>query len=97
MRPAPGVQYAGSGPAAEARRMLALRGVALVRAGNRLLSGIDLTVAQGERLLILGPNGAGKTLLMQVAHRLVAPTQGEVAAGPVPGVPEFIVAPAQVQ
>ena len=64
--------------------MLTLRGVSLVREGNRLLSGIDLAVARGERLLILGPNGAGKTLLMQVAHRLMPPTEGEVIADAAP-------------
>jgi tungstate transport system ATP-binding protein len=64
--------------------MLTLRGVSLVREGNRLLSDIDLSIVQGERLVILGPNGAGKTLLMHLAHRLLRPTQGEVLddAGP---------------
>jgi tungstate transport system ATP-binding protein len=46
--------------------------------GVLLLWGIDLDIFHGERLLVLGPNGAGKTLLMQVAHRLIAPTQGQV-------------------
>ena len=58
--------------------LLNLRGVTLARDGTPLLSGIELDVVPGERLLVLGPNGAGKTLLMQVAHRLVAPTQGHV-------------------
>lgn len=58
--------------------MLTIRDVSLVRDGHRLLSHVDLAIAGGERLLILGPNGAGKTLLMQVAHRLVEPTGGEV-------------------
>ena len=57
---------------------LSLRGVTLARDGTRLLTGIDLDIVRGERLLVLGPNGAGKTLLMQVAHRLIAPTQGQV-------------------
>ena len=64
--------------------MLTLRGVTLVREGHRLLSGIDLAIARGERLLILGPNGAGKTLLMQVAHRLMPPTEGEVIGNAAP-------------
>jgi tungstate transport system ATP-binding protein len=60
--------------------MLSLRGVSLVKEGHRLLWDIDLNIVPGERLVILGPNGAGKTLLMQVAHRLIAPTEGEIAA-----------------
>ena len=58
--------------------MLRLREVGLVRDGHRLLSSINLLVEPGERLLLLGPNGAGKTLLMQVGHRLIEPTEGEV-------------------
>lgn len=61
--------------------MLTMRGVSLLREGIRLLTNIDLTIARGERLIILGPNGAGKTLLMQVAHRLILPTGGEVLSG----------------
>ena len=64
--------------------LLALRGVSLAREGSRLLADIDLDIAPGERLVILGPNGAGKTLLMQVAHRLVPPTAGEVFTDGVP-------------
>ena len=60
--------------------LLALRGITLTREGNRLLSAIDLDIRPGERLLVLGPNGAGKTLLMQVGHRLLMPTEGEVEA-----------------
>jgi len=64
--------------------LLNVRDVCLERDGTRLLSDIDLRVMRGERLLVLGPNGAGKTLLMQVAHRLVEPTLGQVeAAAPV--------------
>jgi len=64
--------------------LLTLRGVSLVREGSRLLEDIDLDIAPGERLVILGPNGAGKTLLMQVAHRLVPPTAGEVVTDGAP-------------
>lgn len=62
------------------RWLLRFRDVSLAADGVPLplLSGIDLEILHGERLLVLGPNGAGKTLLMQVAHRLVAPTQGQV-------------------
>ena len=62
------------------RCLLRFRDVTLATDGMRLLSGIDLDILQGERLLVLGPNGAGKTLLMQVAHRLIAPTHGQVEA-----------------
>ncbi len=58
--------------------LLQYRGVRLVREGNGLLTGIDLDILPGERLIVLGPNGAGKTLLMHVGHGLIAPTSGRV-------------------
>jgi len=60
--------------------LLMLRRITLDREGHRLLSGVDLEIRAGERLLVLGPNGAGKTLLMQVGHRLIVPTAGQVEA-----------------
>ena len=70
-------------PAGERGHLRTLKGVTLVREGQQLLKGIDLAINRGECLVILGPNGAGKTLLMQVAHRLLAPTQGSVSTDPV--------------
>jgi tungstate transport system ATP-binding protein len=60
--------------------LLMLRRITLERDGSRLLSEVDLDIRAGERLLVLGPNGAGKTLLMQVGHRLIVPTGGQVEA-----------------
>ncbi|MEO6271322.1 MAG: ATP-binding cassette domain-containing protein, partial [Lautropia sp.] len=70
-------------PSGEPGHLRTLKGVTLVREGQQLLKGIDLAINRGECLVILGPNGAGKTLLMRVAHRLLAPTQGSVSADPV--------------
>ena len=50
--------------------------------GERLaLRGIDLTVHQGERLVIFGPNGAGKTTLLKILSTLVKPSAGSVRLG----------------
>ncbi|MFO1149958.1 MAG: amino acid ABC transporter ATP-binding protein [Alsobacter sp.] len=43
-----------------------------------VLSGIDLTVAQGECLSIIGPSGSGKTTLLRCVNYLEKPTSGEV-------------------
>ena len=43
-----------------------------------VLSGVDLTVGDGERVLVRGPNGAGKTSLLRVCAGLVPATSGEV-------------------
>ncbi|MBB5803507.1 branched-chain amino acid transport system ATP-binding protein [Saccharothrix ecbatanensis] len=55
-----------------------VRAVTVAFGGLRALSGIDLDIAQGERLAILGPNGAGKTTLFNVIAGDIAPTAGAV-------------------
>jgi phosphonate transport system ATP-binding protein len=52
-----------------------------------VLDGIDLTVGEGEFLVILGRSGAGKTTLLRAINRLVEPSAGSVrvAGRPVTG------------
>lgn len=42
-----------------------------------VLSGVDLDVARGERVLLRGPNGAGKTSLLRTCAGLVPIASGE--------------------
>jgi branched-chain amino acid transport system ATP-binding protein len=44
----------------------------------RALSGVDVTVRQGEVHAIIGPNGAGKTSLLNCASGLYRPQQGAI-------------------
>ncbi|WP_121741425.1 ABC transporter ATP-binding protein [Natronorubrum halophilum] len=46
--------------------------------GTTAVSGVDLTVADGEFFGFLGPNGAGKTTTIKVLATLLSPTAGEV-------------------
>jgi len=46
--------------------------------GTRALKGIDLTISNGEFLLICGPNGSGKTTLIRLISGLLRPTAGSV-------------------
>ncbi|MGF7234318.1 MAG: ABC transporter ATP-binding protein [Frankia sp.] len=58
--------------------VLRMDAMTVVRDGAILLSGIDWTVAEGERWVVLGPNGAGKTTLLSVAASRQYPTSGRV-------------------
>jgi energy-coupling factor transporter ATP-binding protein EcfA2 len=46
--------------------------------GTHALKGIDLTIDEGEFLLICGPNGSGKTTLIRLICGLFKPTNGSI-------------------
>jgi energy-coupling factor transport system ATP-binding protein len=45
------------------------------------LSGINMTVCEGEYVALIGPNGSGKTTLLKLFNALLAPSAGEVMVG----------------
>lgn len=46
--------------------------------GHRALSGVDLTIREGEIHGLLGPNGAGKTTLIAILCGLTSPDEGDI-------------------
>jgi len=49
--------------------------------GTRAVNGVDLVIADGERLAIIGQNGSGKSTLVRHLNGLLRPTSGEVLIG----------------
>lgn len=58
--------------------MLEARQITVARNGKRVLDGVSLTLAPGERIAIVGPNGAGKSTLMAALAGSLAPDTGQV-------------------
>ena len=60
---------------------LAVKGVSFAydSDGPEVLTEVDLTVTEGERLALVGPTGAGKSTLAKLMARLYDPTAGSVS------------------
>jgi heme exporter protein A len=70
-----------SGPAANdtmSEPALELEGLARHYGEREALSGVSLSLAAGQTLVVFGPNGAGKTTLLRVLATLLRPHAGDV-------------------
>jgi branched-chain amino acid transport system ATP-binding protein len=57
---------------------LRITGLGFAAGGVKVLSDIDLAVAEGEFIGIIGPNGAGKTTLFNLLSGLLRPSAGSM-------------------
>lgn len=60
---------------------LVAKGLTKTWGATRVLTGVDLSVARSEVLVVEGPNGAGKSTLLAVLAQLAKPTSGTVRYG----------------
>jgi branched-chain amino acid transport system ATP-binding protein len=58
--------------------MLKVEDLSVAYGGLRALSGVSLTVAEGQFVAIVGPNGAGKTTLFKAISGTVTPVSGRI-------------------
>ena len=58
--------------------MIKLEGVHKRYGKAHVLKGIDLTVSNGEKLVIIGPSGSGKSTLIRSMNLLEKPSEGKV-------------------
>jgi len=58
--------------------ILEIRDVSCALGGRPVLRHIDLTVEQGETVVLLGRSGSGKTTLLKTVNGLVPATSGEI-------------------
>jgi ABC-type polar amino acid transport system ATPase subunit len=61
-----------------ARAVVELTGIRKSFGDNEVLRGIDLTVAQGEHVVIFGPSGSGKSTLLRTINLLEEPDAGSL-------------------
>ncbi len=59
------------------RLLLSLKNITLSFGGRPLLDGIDLSLADDERMCLVGRNGTGKSTLLKIAAGIVEPDAGE--------------------
>ena len=63
----------------EAKNMIEIRGLNKYYGDVHVLKDINLTVKEGEKLVIIGPSGSGKSTLIRCVNYLEEPTTGTIS------------------
>ena len=63
----------------ERRNVISIRGLKKAFGDNKVLTGIDFDLFEGEKVVVLGPSGSGKSTFLRCINRLEEPTAGEIS------------------
>ncbi|EDQ03295.1 L-cystine import ATP-binding protein TcyC (plasmid) [Sulfitobacter indolifex] len=63
--------------------MINISGLTKHFGGTPVLDGIDLQIADGERMVVIGPSGTGKSTLLRCLNFLDVPQAGQITVGDV--------------
>ena len=58
--------------------MIRIRNLVKRFGATTVLNGIDLDIAEGERIVIIGPSGTGKSTLLRCLNFLETPDEGQI-------------------
>ena len=58
--------------------LLSMHGISKTYGDRKILDGITLDVALGEKVALIGPSGSGKTTILRLAIGLVKPEEGTI-------------------
>ena len=61
--------------------MIEAKGIRKHFGRREVLSGLDLSIGDGQIVALMGPNGAGKTTLLRIMATLMEPSSGDVLLG----------------
>ena len=75
------MKLAFEGTLASGKDLLLLEDLAMGYDGQPLFAGVNLTLRQGEGIVLLGPNGSGKTTLLRGIAGQLAPLAGRIRLG----------------
>ncbi len=58
--------------------MIEVKGLKKVFKDNMVLKGVDLFIAEGDKVVVIGPSGSGKSTFLRCLNLLETPTGGQV-------------------
>lgn len=58
--------------------LIELKGISKTFGKTTILDEVDLTIYEGEALVIIGPSGTGKSTILRIIAGLLAPDQGKI-------------------